>query len=189
MAQSNLHSDIQSGSVPFSLCITHCMGCFPACGGYSLTYVISSTCLPFSLYYLSLHLSHVPFSVLIAWSCSLEHLFWHFCQGSKGYSPLLMACKFYKTDLVKYLLRFPEVDPSLKTSVSFCCKYSVNSFSCAAWHTYQIGLQNYKNCKCVVLLFLRIKGQYDDRLWLLKKEINMVPLIENFPFPRDYELV
>ena len=134
------------------------------------------------------HLSHIPFSVFIAWSCSLEHLFWHFCQGSEGYSPLLLACKLHKTDLVKYLLGFPEVDPSLKTSVSFCCKYSVNYFSCAAWHTYQIGLQKYKHC-VVVLLFLRIKRQYDERLWLLKKEIYTVPLIENFTFPRDYELV
>ena len=39
-------------------------------------------------------------------------------QESEGYSPLLVACKFNKTDLVKYLLGFPEVDPTLKTSVS-----------------------------------------------------------------------
>ena len=171
MAQTNLHSDIQSGSVPFSLCITHCMDGFPACGGYSLT-------CPTSLFQSSLH------------EAVLRALIFAFCQESEGYSPLLMACKFYKTDLVKYLLGFPEVDPSLKTSVSFCCKYSVNYFSCAAWHTYQIGLQKYKHCKCVVvLLFLRIKRQYDERLWLLKKEMNMVPLIENFTLPRDYELV
>ena len=60
----------------------------------------------------------------------LECLFLHFCQGSEGYSPLLVACKFHKTDLVKYLLGFPEVDPTLKTSVSLCCKLSriVKSF-------------------------------------------------------------
>ena len=57
-------------------------------------------------------------------------LSWHFCQGSEGYSPLLMACKFHKTDLVKYLLGFPEVDPSLKTSVSFCCKCQLFQLCC-----------------------------------------------------------
>ena len=73
MAQTDLHSDIQSGSVPFSLCITHCMDCFPACGGYSLT-------CPTSLFQSSLH-EAVPqsiyFGTFVRDLKGTPHFLWH----------------------------------------------------------------------------------------------------------------
>ena len=66
------------------------------------------------------YLSPIVFSNLVFHSMKLflRSFFWYIWQGSEGYSPLLVACKFNKTDLVRYLLGFPEVDSTLTTSVS-----------------------------------------------------------------------